>query len=222
MTTARSYRATEEKSRVSVEEYLEREYYAETKSEYINGEIVPLWGTTIDGNGEVVAMAGTSVSHVKIAANLTAAIHSALRGEDCFVFASDLRVRAEACESYFYPDLGMGCGDGRYTSDNPPALLNPIVVIEILSKSTAARDRGEKFECYLSIPSLREYILVSSHTPRVEHYVRLENGSWLLLIWTGLGATFISEALGAQIPLRDIYARVSFATPPKESPVQEA
>ena len=222
MTTARSYHATEEKPLVSVEEYLESEYYAETKSEYHNGEIIPFWGTTIDNNGEVIAMAGASTNHIRLGVNLTVTVYPALRGSACRISGSDLRVRAEACNSYFYPDLTVSCGEERYTSDNLPALLNPSVIIEILSKSTSARDRGVKFQCYLSIPSLKEYILVSSHTPRIESYTRLEDGGWFPSIWIGLDAMFISEALGAQIPLRDIYEGVGFATPPKDSPVEEA
>lgn len=222
MTTAHFYHATEVKPRVSIEEYLEREFYAETKSEYINGEIVPLWGTTTDQSGHVVAMAGASIDHLTIASNLMGEIYASLRGKECRVYASDLCVKAEECESYFYPDLTVSCGDNRYTADNPPALLNPSVIIEILSQSTAARDRGEKFQCYLSIPSLREYILVSSHTPRIEHYTRCEDGRWFLSIWVGLGAMFTSETLGAEIPIRGIYAGMDFANSTEEVIVSEA
>ncbi|GDX40097.1 hypothetical protein LBMAG21_03890 [Armatimonadota bacterium] len=101
MTTAHFYHATEVKPRVSIEEYLEREFYAETKSEYINGEIVPLWGTTTDQSGHVVAMAGASIDHLTIASNLMGEIYASLRGKECRVYASDLCVKAEECESYF-------------------------------------------------------------------------------------------------------------------------
>lgn len=225
MTVARSYPEAEEKPRVSVEEYLELEDLAETKSEYHNGEIVPFWGTTTDESGQIVAMAGASRDHIRITANLGGEIYIALRGSSCRVLGSDLRVRAEACNSYFYPDLTVACGEERYNSDALPALLNPKVVIEILSKSTSARDRGTKLHCYLSMPSLQEYIIVSSHTPRIESYTRLEDGGWFPSIWVGLDATFVSEALGAKVPLRDVYEGTACAEErenPPADPLGEA
>ena len=140
------------------EEYLTWERKAEFKSEYLQGHIV--------------AMSGASYQHTLIAANTIAEIHSQLRGGECTVHTSDMRVKTHATDSYFYPDVVVVCNEPLFEDDVFDTLLNPTLLVEVLSPSTATYDRGEKFEHYKQLAALKEYILVSQDEVRVEHYLR--------------------------------------------------
>ncbi|CAN5385860.1 Uma2 family endonuclease [soil metagenome] len=177
--------------RVTSEEYLRREAVADTKSELIDGRIV--------------AMAAASRQHVVITPNLGDALAPLLRDTGCRRFDSDAKVWIAAFDEYLYPDACVACPPD-FVNDAVGAIDNPIVVLEVLSPSTEARDRGIKFERYSTLPSLGEYVLVASERIAVETFVRLGDGRWVRSLWTGLESVARLESLGADLPLSAIYA----------------
>lgn len=130
--------------------------------------------------GEVFAMAGASREHNLIVANVVALLVGALRDRPCEAYPSDMRVFIPTTGLYTYPDVSVVCGRPEFEDSKGDTLLNPLVVFEVLSDSTEAYDRGEKFENYRSIPSFREYVLVSQNRALVDHFVRQPDGSWLM------------------------------------------
>lgn len=184
------------KKRWTPEEYLAVERSAEFKSEYCNGEIF--------------AMAGGSRQHSRIARNLIARADEQLRNTSCEVFGSDMRVKISLTGLYTYPDLIIVCGDLRFEDQAVDTLLNPKVIVEILSDSTEAYDRGKKFDHYRQITSLNEYILVSQTEPLVERFVRQPDGSWQLTVFKGLDAIFELESVPCRLRLGDVYFKVPF------------
>lgn len=186
-------------------EYLERERIAEFKSEFFDGE--------------TFAMAGGTLRHSLIATNLAREFGNQLRNKRCTAFNADLRVKIEASGLYTYPDLSVICGDPQFLNGNQDTVTNPTMIIEVLSDSTEAYDRGKKFEHYRQIPSLQEYLLVNQKEPRVEQFLRQENGGWLLKEVNGLDATLFSSALDATVALAEIFSRVEFSPLPlREQP----
>ncbi|WP_437335163.1 Uma2 family endonuclease [Sorangium sp. So ce394] len=147
-------------------EYLEQERASPTKHEYLGGEIFD--------------MAGGTPEHARLGANVTAELRAALRQRTCAVFSSDLRVRVLATGLATYPDVSVVCGKLAHDPEDEHAVVNPLVLVEVLSDSTEAYDRGEKFAHYRRIPSLKEYVLVSQAHPRIEVFRRNEDGSWTL------------------------------------------
>src|SRR5919206_4091804 len=147
---------------LSPEEYLAIERKAEYKSEYFDGV--------------VYAMAGGSERHNLIAANIIIALGVQLRDRPCRVYPSDLKVRVPNSRKFFYPDVSVVCGETQFADEERDVVLNPIVVVEVLSESTAAFDRGKKFQSYQQIESLQEYLLVSQDEFVVEHFLRQEGG----------------------------------------------
>jgi Uma2 family endonuclease len=178
----------------SVEQYLELERAAEYKSEYYGGEIF--------------AMSGGTYPHSILIANVTGEVHAALRGKACRVASSDLRVRTRPGGLHTYPDLTVICGEPRFADDLADTLLNPALIVEVLSKSTEQHDRGLKFEEYRMIETLREYVLVSQYRPFVEVFSRETDGSWRLREYKGLEAVCEFPALGCSVKLADLYAGV--------------
>lgn len=146
--------------------YLDAEQHSEVKHEYLRGE--------------VYAMAGGTPEHSALAMAVGAALTTALAGHKCRVFGSDLRVRIESTDLSTYPDLTVICGAFEHAQDDPNAATNPVLIVEVLSDSTEAYDRGEKFSHYRRKPSLREYVLVSQHEPRLEAYRKNAEGEWVL------------------------------------------
>jgi Uma2 family endonuclease len=178
-------------SRFTEDEYLERERRSETKHELIHGEIV--------------AMSGATLKHNAIAANVITALKARLKGRGCFVLGSDQRVHVAASGLYTYPDVTVVCDKPKFHPKDKDTLLNPRVLIEILSSSTEAYDRGAKFAHYRSILSLEEYVLVAQNGQRVECFRRIEAGEWLLTLREGDGAVLPLRGLGCEIPLAEIY-----------------
>ena len=178
------------------EEYLAFERKATTKHEYINGQIV--------------AMSGASFAHNFITMNVANQLYNQLTGGECRVAASDMRVKAQQTGSYFYPDVVVVCGEPRAEDDRLDILLNPTVVVEVLSRSTEAYDRGEKFEHYQQIASLQDYILISQDEVRVEHYCRQESG-WIQTEFRELEDILSLFSIGCELSLQDIYRRVELA-----------
>ena len=182
--------------RLSEAEYLRLERQAETRSEYFGGE--------------VFAMAGGTRAHSLIATNLLSELSSRLKATDCVAYNTDLRVKVEATGLFTYPDVSVVCGAQRFLDEGEDTLLNPIVVIEVLSDSTEAYDRGKKFEHYRQIPTCREYLLVSQKEPRIEQFIRQPNGEWTLKEAVGLNAKITLPSLGIGLALADVFAKVQF------------
>lgn len=172
-------------------EYLAQEQASDTKHELVNGEIF--------------AMAGGTIEHGRLASKVTAAIGAQLRGRRCEAYSSDVRVRVLATGLATYPDLSVVCGKLEPDPKDPDTIINPIVLIEVLSDSTEAYDRGEKFAHYRRIPSLQEYVLVSQHGPRIEVFRRNEDGrSWTLHIAEPSESLTIAS-IGCELSVDDVY-----------------
>lgn len=181
---------------VSPQEYLELERKASSKSEYRDGLIVP--------------MAGASPKHIDIVSNTHTELGICLKGKTCKVCNSELKVRTRT--KYSYPDLTVVCGEPayEYDVDRNGILINPTLIVEVLSASTEAYDRGEKFAAYRELESFREYLLVSQTQPLVEQFIKQADGSWKLTDTKGLEASVRLETLGCTLALRDVYNGVSF------------
>jgi Uma2 family endonuclease len=181
-------------------EYLQIERRAEFKSEFYDGEMF--------------AMAGGTLRHSLIGTNLAGEFGNRLQGKSCIAFNADLRIKVEATGLYTYPDLSVICGDPRFVDDEQDTVMNPTLLAEVLSDSTEAYDRGRKFEHYRQISSLREYLLVSQHEPRIEHFIRQPDNNWLLREAVGLEATLSLPALEITIALGEVFAQVKFPPAP--------
>jgi Uma2 family endonuclease len=195
--------------RLTPEQYLEIERAAEVKSEYYNGQMY--------------AMSGGSHRHVFVIGNFAFALRSALRKRPtCLVTTSDLRVRVAQAGLYSYPDVVVVCAEPKYADDRQDTLLNPLLIVEVLSPTTEAYDRGFKSAQYRTLESLEEYALVSQSEARVEVF-RRQPGGWLLNESVGLEAVCRLESVGADIALADIYDKLTFgsvetiASPPSSS-----
>ncbi|MDI1443676.1 Uma2 family endonuclease [Polyangium sp. 6x1] len=175
---------------VTFAEYIAFEEKAETKHEYRNGEIV--------------AMAGGTLEHASIAGNLAFLLGSQLRDRPCTVFSSDARVRVPATGLVTYPDLSVVCGKLERDPEHKHTMTNPIVLVEVLSPSTEAYDRGAKFHHYKQIPSLKEYVLVSSEQRLIEVFRRREDGSWSYHDTAEKGAAELTS-IGCKLDLDDVY-----------------
>jgi len=178
----------------SPERYLEIERRAETRSQYLDGQIF--------------AMAGASREHNLIVGNLVGELRNRLRGRPCEVYPSDMRVRVEDTGLYTYPDVTVVCGGPELGDAHHDTLLNPTVLIEVLSPTTRDDDRSWKGDHYRRIPSLQEYLLVSQDEPRVQRYRRQGEREWLLTEVVGLEETVDLPSLGCALPLAEVYDRV--------------
>ena len=158
-------------------------------------------------NGQIIAMSGASRAHNRITVDITTQLNNQLMEGECEVFAGEMRVQTSPEISYFYPDVIVVCGEPRFEDDTFDTLLNPIVVIEVLSPSTAAFDRGEKFEHYKQLVSLQEYILISQNTVRVEHHCR-QGKQWIHNTFQRLEDILSLASIECEVPLRAIYRRV--------------
>ena len=183
---------------ISPEEYLEMERQAETKSEYIAGEIF--------------AMAGASRSHNLIVRNISRGLDPQREGQACEVYPNDMRVEVDPTGLYTYPDVVIVCGQPQFKDAGEDTLLNPTVIMEVLSDSTASYDRGEKFEHYGTLPSLTDYLLIAQDRAAIEQRVRTDRG-WQLAFHYGLDAVVPLPSIGCALPLSDVYDRIEFANP---------
>ena len=179
---------------LSPEEYLSTERRAEFKSEYVDGV--------------AYAMAGGSERHNLITANAIIALGVQLRDRPCRVYPGDLKVRLPNSRRFFYPDFSVVCGETQFADEERDVILNPVLIVEVLSDSTEAFDRGRKFSSYQQIESLREYLLVSQGEFMVEHYLRQEAG-WFYTRTAGLDAALVLPALNCRLALSDIYNKVT-------------
>lgn len=179
---------------ITPEEYLQIEREAEFKSEYVDGTMY--------------AMAGGSPPHSLISGNAHNQISNQLRDTPCLVFNSDLKVRVPDSRKFFYPDVSVVCASPEYDERESGVLINPLVIIEVLSPSTAAYDRGKKFQWYQQIESLREYILIAHDEPVIEQFVRQPSGSWLYTKVEGIEQSVALATVNCNLKLKDIYAKV--------------
>lgn len=176
------------------EEYLELETQSAVKHEYIDGE--------------VYAMAGTTDTHNTIAGNLFTLIRTHLRGTNCRVYFADIKARLEQCNCFYYPDLLVTCD----TRDQETSTYKrfPKLIVEVLSESTEAFDRGDKFNDYQTLDTLEEYVLVNTKHQRVEIFQRNEQGGWIFKTYTPSQGSFSLESLNLTVSLVDVYEDVSF------------
>lgn len=188
--------SVQEKELLTPEAYLALEREAPYKSEYFAGEMF--------------AMSGASRRHNLISLNIGAELRAQLRHRSCEVYTSDMRVKVSPTGLYTYPDVVVVCGEPTFENTARDTLLNPTLLVEVLSPSTEDYDRGRKLEHYRTIPSLQEYLLVSQERAHIVHYVRHADVSWLLSDTFGLDATLALRAIGCEIALSEIYAKVGF------------
>jgi len=189
--------AAEQQELYTVEEYFELELASEIRYEYYQGY--------------VLAMAGASEAHNMIAVNVSAILHTQFRGRPCRHYQSDMRVAITQANRYTYPDLTIVCGDRRFVEDRPDTLLNPTLIIEILSASTQSYDRGEKFQHYRTLESLQKYVLISQDSAHIETYLR-QGEQWLLTDTIGLDGVAKLKSIDCSLTMSDVYERVEFET----------
>lgn len=189
--------STRPQRRYTLAEYLELEKRSDERYEYV------------DGVG--VAMRGASLRYNRIARNLIRALDSRLEGKPCEVLPADMRIKVPRALPYRYADLSVVCGEPVIEDlQGLELLVNPLVIIEILSASTEAYDRGRKFLEYQSLESLQEYVLVAQERPHIAHYVRQEGGTWLRSDLQSLTDILQFHGLDCAIPVTEIYRQVSF------------
>ena len=182
------------------EEYITLERKAIPDAETVRSEYV---------NGKIIKMPGASFPHNIITNNISSELHIRLKGSACVAFVNDMRVSIPTARSYFYPDVGVVCEEPRFEDDVFDILLNPIVIVEVLSPSTENYDRGKKFAHYRQLTSLQEYILVAQDQIHVEHYRRQEK-QWILTDIEKHDEILQLPSIQCELPLLDIYARVTF------------
>lgn len=192
----------EQTRRYTVEEYFRIEQDSTVKHEFRNSQIID--------------MAGGTPPHSLITANLIREAGNRLKGSPCRVYDSNLRIRIATKIRYAYPDASVVCGELQLDPLDPArtTAINPRVIVEVLSPSSEACDRGEKFRRYLELESLEEYVMVAQDEPRVEALFRQPDGTWLLTVTTGREAVARLRSLKIELPLAEVYAGVDF--PPAE------
>jgi Uma2 family endonuclease len=183
------------KPRLTLAEYFALEAEGEIKHEYIDGEIYPMTG-------------GTD-KHSRIAANAIGAFFAQLSDSDCFVYASDMRIKASASR-YLYPDLSIVCGEARHEDEGETSLLNPILVVEVTSPATINYDRGQKREFYQEMSSVQAYLIIDQRRIRAELHSR-GKGDWLIQTFADLDDVIPLELIGCELPLAQVYRGISFS-----------
>lgn len=183
--------------RLTPEEYLAAERKAEKKSELIDGA--------------VVAMSGASRRHNLLAFNLTREIGQQLKGRSCEGYASGMRVRVPSASLYTYPDVTVVCGEPQFEDAHADTLLNPTLIVEVLSESTEAYDRGKKFDLYRTIESLSEYLLVAQGTYKIEQHTKQANGKWILSEYRSLHDSVVLPSIQCKLALREVYDKIKLS-----------
>jgi Uma2 family endonuclease len=182
--------------RLTEMEYLAIERAAEIKSEFFDGEMF--------------AMSGGTPQHSLIATNAGRELGNRLKNGQCVVYNTDLRIKVEASGLFTYPDLSVVCGPLKFAKGTDDTVVNPTLIVEVLSASTERYDRGRKFEHYRLIADLKEYLLVSQEEPRIEQFVRQPDGRWLLGEAVGLNSTLELPSLLITISLAEVFSKVQF------------
>ena len=185
------------KRHYTLEEYFELERCAEERYEF--------W------NGEVFCMSGVSPEHAQIEVNLTVHLTTRFAGRNCRVFPANVRIKVPNAPPYRYADLSALCGEARFEKiGGVDALTNPSLIVEVLSESTEAYDRGDKFTHYKSVTSFSEYLLVAQHRPHVTQFIKQDEGSWLQREFNDLDAVLNLASLGCKLTMAEIYQNVAF------------
>jgi Uma2 family endonuclease len=185
-------------------EYLAFEERSETKHEYYAGDLY--------------AMAGASPTHNRLCFKLASLLDRQIEGRNCIGFSSDQKIWIEAAQLTTYADLTIVCGEAQYDPEHPILLTNPHVIIEVLSPSTMAYDRGEKWEFYQQLPSLMEYLLVWQERPQIEQYSRQPDGSWRYLRIVGLAEMVTLSSIKGPLSLAEVYSGLEFPPPSSARP----
>ncbi|MEA5498846.1 Uma2 family endonuclease [Limnoraphis robusta Tam1] len=188
-----------QKQTYTPEEYLELEEKAEFRNEYRNGEIIP--------------MAGGSTNHNEIAGNVLAFLKFALRGKDYRVFIGDVKLWIPQNITYTYPDIMVIQGEPIYQDNRRDIVTNPLLIVEVLSKSTKDYDQGDKFDFYRSIPCFKEYILIDQYRFYIKQFAKNYDNKWVLTDYEGEDAVLTLESVELQMSLGEIYERVNFEQP---------
>ena len=188
--------STQPKARITPEEYLELERKAELKSEYIDGEMF--------------AMSGATREHTKIVANISAELTNQFMDRPCEVYPLDMRTKVSPAGLYTYPDIAAVCGEPEFEDAHLDTLLNPNLIIEVLSDSTESYDRGKKFAHYRTIHSLREYVLVSQNECRIERFSRQDDGNWLYSESTDPDGSVELTSVACRLSLSRVYHKIDF------------
>lgn len=194
------------KPRYTPDEYLEYERKSEFKHEYLNGEII--------------AMAGGTPEHSLVKTNLVRDLSTVLKGHRCTTYDSDLRVLIEATGLYTYPDASVFCDELKLEAGRKDVAVNPTLLVEVLSASSEAYDRGKKFRHYRLIPSLREYVLVWQDEPHVESFFKNDQGVWTLTEAAGMDSKLPLASLGVSLSLSEVFDKVVFE--PASNPPSQA
>lgn len=178
-------------------EYLAFERDAQNKHEYLNGEIY--------------AMAGASPQHNQIGFNATVSLGSQIKGRNCRGYTADQKVRTDPQDLFSYPDITIVCGEPEFHDDHKDVILNPTVIIEVLSPTTEAYDRTEKFARYRTIQSLRDYLLIAQDRPCIEHFIRQKGKrQWMYNVETELISSLWIESIKCELKLADVYDLIAF------------
>ena len=188
--------AKQEKSRFTATEYLSMERASDVKHEFAFGEIY--------------AMSGASARHVGVVSNIVGELRNQLRQRPCQVYSTDLRLSVDANQRYTYPDVMVVCDKPQFLDKQLDTLLNPDLIVEVLSESTRNYDRGDKFQQYRGIPSFREYLLVDQAKAHVERYSKQSDGTWSLWETDDMNASIQLDSVGAKLPLTEIYFKIDF------------
>lgn len=177
-------------------EYLRVERQAFEKSEFIGGRIV--------------AMAGASENHNVISSNIFLEIGIQTKNSKCRAFSSDMRVKTKK-GNYYYPDLAVVCGERKFEDNKKDILLNPKVIVEVLSKSTRLKDRNEKLDSYMSLADLTDYVLIAQDEMRIEHFIKINEKEWNVRLLTEKAEKLLLESINCEVSLDEIYREVKFA-----------
>lgn len=178
------------------EEYLAFDLDSEIKNEYAEGQIF--------------AMAGAHPDHSRITGDTFSSLNIQLMDERCEVFQSEQRVKVSATGAYRYPDVVVVCGGAEFADTTPPTLINPTVIIEVLSKSTEDKDYNQKLQEYRRIPTLKEYILIAQDKPQVERFLRQDDINWLYTALEGMDNSIELPSIACTLQFSDIYRRIDF------------
>ncbi|MDI6794971.1 MAG: Uma2 family endonuclease [bacterium] len=179
----------------TAEEYFDMEKLSEYKSEYFYGEIF--------------AMAGGTPNHNRITINLAGTLNAAFKDKFCEAFASDLRVQVEKGRHYTYPDVVVVCGELEFAEKRKDTIINPVIIMEVLSDSTKDYDRGTKFTVYRNIKTLQDYILIDQDIVHIEYFSKKEDGTWRLQEYFNMEEVLTLESIQVKISIKEIYNRVS-------------
>jgi len=185
------------KRRYTLEEYLELDRNSDERLEY--------W------DGEIFSMSGASDEHDQIESNVHFLLRLRLAGRNCRAFLANMRIKVPSMPPYRYGDLSALCGKAKFEKiGGVDVLINPMLIIEVLSKSTMAYDRVDKFTGYKSIPSLREYLLVEQHRPHITQFIKRDNGEWIHREYNDLNDVVMLESVGCEFSLGEVYQDVNF------------